>query len=101
MEHVEPISLQVTDTHCRLVHAHVYSVPMSVEQQLQQNKDIVRLVGVGVLEEDYSSDWYSLPPTFSIPKKKVKMRFITDFKKLNLLLKRRISPISYSKYCGC
>jgi hypothetical protein len=26
-------------------------------------------VDIGVLEEDYSSEWYSLLPSFSIPKK--------------------------------
>jgi hypothetical protein len=41
-----------------------------VEQQLQQIKEIVRLVNIGVLEEDYSFVWVSLFPSFSIPKKK-------------------------------
>jgi hypothetical protein len=54
-----PISLQLMDPNCKLVHAHAYSVPRSVEQQLQQSKEIVRLVDIGVLEEDYSSEWVS------------------------------------------
>jgi hypothetical protein len=69
-----------------------------VEQQLQQSKQIVRLVDIGVLEEeDYSSEWSS--PSFEIPKKNgsSKIRVVTDFRKLNLLLKCRMSPISYSK----
>jgi hypothetical protein len=36
---------------------------------LQQKKEIVRLVDIGVLEEDYSSEWASLFPSFAIPKK--------------------------------
>jgi hypothetical protein len=40
-----------------------------VEQQFQQSKEIVRLVDIGVLEEDYSSGWASICPTFTIPKK--------------------------------
>jgi hypothetical protein len=54
-------------------------------------------VDIGVLEEDYSSEWSS--PSFAIPKKNGnrKIRVVTDFRKLNLLLKRRMSPISYSK----
>jgi hypothetical protein len=38
-----------------------------MEQQLQQIKEIVRLVDIGVLEEDYSSEWAS--PSSAIPKK--------------------------------
>jgi hypothetical protein len=54
-------------------------------------------VDIGVLEEDYSSEWAS--PSFAIPKKNgsATKRVITDFRKLNLLLKRRLSPVSYSK----
>jgi hypothetical protein len=34
-----------------------YSVPRSVEQQLQHSKEIVRLMDIGVIEEEYSSEW--------------------------------------------
>jgi hypothetical protein len=44
-----------------------------VEQQLQLSKEIVRLVDIGVLEEDYSSEWASRFPSFAIPKKNSKM----------------------------
>jgi hypothetical protein len=40
-----------------------------VEQKLQQSKEIVRLVDIGVLEKDYSSEWASRIPSFAIPKK--------------------------------
>jgi hypothetical protein len=66
-----------------------------VEQQLHQCKELVRLVDIGVLEEDYSSEWAS--PSFAIPKKNETTRVVTDFRKLNLLLKLTMSPISYSK----
>jgi hypothetical protein len=46
-----------------------------VEQKLQQSKVIVRLVDIGVLEEDYSSKWSSMFPTFAIPKNKVKFEW--------------------------
>jgi hypothetical protein len=57
----------------------------------------MRLVDIGVLEEDYSSNWASL--SFAIPKKNGSntIRVVTDFKKLNLLLKRGMPPIYYSK----
>jgi hypothetical protein len=51
-----PICLQLMDPNCTPIHARAYTVPRSVEQQLQQSKDIVRLVDIGVLEEDYSSE---------------------------------------------
>jgi hypothetical protein len=54
-------------------------------------------VDIGVLEEDYSSEWSSCSPSFAIPKKNGTIRVVTDFRKLNLLLKHRMSPISYSK----
>jgi hypothetical protein len=90
------ISLQLMDPNCKPIHARAYTVPRSVEQQLR--KEIVRLVDIGVLEEDYSSEWAS--PSFAIPKKNGTIRVVTDFRKLNLLLKRRMSPISYSKDWG-
>jgi hypothetical protein len=65
------ISLQLMDCNCKPIHVRVYTVPRSVEQQLQQSKEIVRLVDIGVLEEDYSSEWSS--PSFAIPKKNSKM----------------------------
>jgi hypothetical protein len=55
-----PISLQLMDPNCKPIHARAYTVPRSVEYQL--HKEIVRLVDIGVLEEDYSSEWDSLCP---------------------------------------
>jgi hypothetical protein len=85
------------DLNCKPIHARAYTVPRSVEQQLQQSKEIVRLMEIGVLEEepDYSSEWAL--PSFEITKKNGTIRVVTDFRKLNLLLKRFVSPISYSK----
>jgi hypothetical protein len=44
------------DPNCKPMHAREYTVPRSVQQQLQQSKDFFRLVDIGVLEEDYSSE---------------------------------------------
>jgi hypothetical protein len=55
----ETRSLQLMDPNCKPIHARAYTVPRSVEQKLQQSKEIVRLVDIGVLEEDYSSEWAS------------------------------------------
>jgi hypothetical protein len=52
------------DPNCKPVYAHVRAytvhIPGSVKQQLQQTKENVRLVDIGVLEEDYSSEWASM-----------------------------------------
>jgi hypothetical protein len=70
-----------------------------VEQQLQQSKEIVRLVDIGVLKEDYSSEWASRIPSFAIPKENGTIRFVTDFRKnsTQLIVETSKSPISYSK----
>jgi hypothetical protein len=64
---------------------------------LQYNKEIVRLVDIGVLEEDYSSEWSSFFPSFAIPKKNGTIRVVTDFSKLNLLLKHPSHPFPIPK----
>jgi hypothetical protein len=85
---------------CKPINTRANTVPRSVEQQLQQIKEIVRLVDIGVFEEDYSSEWPSMCPSFAIPKKNRTIRVVNDFRKLNLLLKHCVSPISYSKDWG-
>jgi hypothetical protein len=73
---------------CKPIHARAYKVPRSMEEQLKHSKEIVRLVDIGVLEEDYYFEWSSKTPKFSIPKKS--MRAVHDFKKLNFLLKSHL-----------
>jgi hypothetical protein len=53
---MEPINLQLIDPDCKSDHAHVYNAPTSVEQQMHHRKKVVRLVDIGVLEEDFSSE---------------------------------------------
>jgi hypothetical protein len=48
---------------------------------MHRSKEIVRLVDIGVFEEDYSSEWASICPSFAIPKKNGKIRVVTDFRK--------------------
>jgi hypothetical protein len=75
------IRLQLMDPNWKPTHVRAYTVPRSVEQQLQQSKKIVRLVDIGVLEEDYSSEWASKYPSFAIPKKNRAIRVVFDFRK--------------------
>jgi hypothetical protein len=37
----DSISLQLMDPNCKLVHVHAYTVPRSLEQQLQRSKEII------------------------------------------------------------
>jgi hypothetical protein len=69
------------DPNCKPIHARAYTVPRSVEQQLQQSKEIVRLVDIGVLEEDYFSECDFSTTSFAIPKKNGTIRVVTDFRK--------------------
>jgi hypothetical protein len=57
------------------------------------------LLEIGIIEQDYSTEWVSMLSEFEIPKKNgtIAERVVTDFRKLNLLLNRLVSPISYSK----
>jgi hypothetical protein len=40
--------------------------------------EIVKLMDIGVIEEEYSSEW--APPSFTVPKKKGTRRVATDFR---------------------
>jgi hypothetical protein len=95
-----PVSLQLIDHDCKPVDTRAYTVPRSMEQQLQPIKEIVRLMDIGVLEEEYSSEWASLFPSFAIPKKDIIKRVATDFRRLNILFKHNKSTVSYSKDWG-
>ncbi len=86
---MDPIGLSLIDPGVKPVHARPYTVPRAVEQQLRT--EISRLVDIGVLEEDYASAWAS--PTFAISKKNGTIRVVSDFRKLNSLLKRHPFPI--------
>jgi hypothetical protein len=41
-----------------------------VEKPLQHSKETARFVKIGILKEDFSSEWAFLYPRFSIPKKR-------------------------------
>jgi hypothetical protein len=58
------------DYNCKPVHACAYTVPRSLEQQSQHSKEIARLVGIGVLEEENSSELAFSFQSFPIPRKK-------------------------------
>jgi hypothetical protein len=76
---MDPISLHLIDKGVKPVHARPYTVLRAVEQQLRT--EVARLMDIGVLEEDYASEWAS--PTFAIPIKNGTIRVVSHFRKLN------------------
>ena len=66
-----------------------YPVPHLYKETF--HKELLRLVKIGVLEPIQESEWGS--PTFIIPKKDLKVRFISDFRRLNAKIKRKPYPL--------
>jgi hypothetical protein len=92
---IQPIILQLMDPNCKPIHVCAYTLPRSVAQKLKQRKEIKRLVDIGVLEEDYSSEWAFVSPTFAIHKKNGSstIRVVTDFRKNSTQLISHPFPI--------
>jgi hypothetical protein len=70
-------------------HAKAFPVPKNHHNTLKH--EIHRLVKLGVLKRCSDSEWAA--PTFIIHNKSGTVRFISDFRKLNDMLKRKPYPI--------
>ena len=70
------------------IHLHPYSVTHSQEHLFKAELD--RLCSIGVLERCGASEWGA--PTFIIPKKDGRVRWVSDFRELNKRIKRKIYP---------
>jgi hypothetical protein len=70
-------------------HARAFPIPKVHEQTLKM--EVNRLVELGVLKKVNRSEWAA--PTFIIPKKDGTVRFISDFRQLNLRIRRKPYPI--------
>jgi hypothetical protein len=70
-------------------HSKPYPIPQIHEGPTK--KEVERLCQIGVLEPCDDSEWGA--PCFITPKKDGSVRFLTDFRKLNRLLRRKPWPI--------
>ena len=70
-------------------HARAFPVPRVHYETLK--KEVERLCKIGVLKRVNRSEWAA--PTFIIPKKDGKVRFISDFRELNKRIKRMPYPV--------
>jgi Reverse transcriptase (RNA-dependent DNA polymerase) len=84
-----PISLNLIVAGSKQVDARPYTVPRSVEQQLR--KEIARVVKIGVLEADHTSEWAS--STSAIAMKNGTIRVASALRKLNSFLQHHPFPI--------
>jgi len=84
----EKVHLEV-EKHAQPKHARPYSVPHTQMKLFKQ--ELMRLVDIGVLRPIGATEWAS--PTFIRPKKDNTVRWLTDFRELNKVLKRRVYPL--------
>ena len=85
---VRPIHLEIQPG-ATPYHARPFPVPKSLEATTK--KEMERLTGIKVFKKDNDSEWAA--PTFVQPKKTGDVRILTDFRKLNAVLKRKPFPL--------
>ena len=72
-------------------HSKAYRIPQALKPILKREVD--RLQKIGVLMPNPNSEWAA--PSFAIPKKDGTIRFISDFRQLNKVTKRKPFPLPH------
>ena len=85
---VEPFNLQLKPD-VEPYHARPFPIPRYYEETLK--KEVRRLEKIGVLRKVNRSEWAA--PTFIVPKKDGKVRFVSDFRELNKRIVRNPYPL--------
>ena len=85
---VRPVHLEIKPG-SKPYHSRAFAVPQAYERGTR--KEINRFCGIGVMERSHESEWAA--PTFIQPKKTGDIRVLTDFRRLNAVLKRKPFPL--------
>lgn len=88
----DPVDIPLKEN-AKPYHARAFPIPKIYEDTFK--KDLDRLVSIGVLTKVNRSEWAA--PSFVIPKKDNRVRFISDFRKLNSQIKRTPYPLPHIK----
>jgi len=85
---IKPVHLEIQPD-AKPYHARAFPVPHAYEQGTK--KEINRFEDIGVMEKSYDSEWAA--PSFIQKKKTGDIRVLTDFRRLNAVLKRKPFPL--------
>jgi hypothetical protein len=88
MLNIKSISLELIDG-AKPYHAKPFPVPQSLEKTTK--KEMGRLIDIRVFNKNSDSEWAA--PTFIQPKKTGDVRILTDFRRLNDMIKRKPFPL--------